>query len=72
MPSINVEAVKASKGTWAFRVRERVAGKRMPPVYVTRVADSIYEMIREGDYEQFKKQLVANYGARAVRASHGA
>lgn len=71
-PSINVEPVKASKGTWAFRIRERAGAKRLPPVYTARVSDAVYEMIREGDYEQFKKQLISSYRTRAIRSSHGA
>jgi hypothetical protein len=67
-----VEAVKASKGTWAFRLRWREEGKRQPPVYVSRVADSIYQLIREGDYEAFKQQLIAGHMPSAVRASYRA
>jgi hypothetical protein len=65
-----IEAVKASKGTWAFRLRERIDGVRRPPIYISRVADSIYEMIRGGDYETFKQQLISSHSAGAVRASH--
>lgn len=67
-----VEAVKASKGTWAFRLRWRSGGQRSKPVYLSRVADPVYEMIREGNYEAFKEQLVASHFAGAVRAGNTA
>jgi hypothetical protein len=66
-----VDAVKASAGTWAFRLRRQENGKRSKPIYVSRVANTTYEMIREGDYEGFKKQLVASHMPGAVRASYG-
>jgi len=65
-----VDAVKASAGTWAFRLRRSENGKRSKPIYIRRVANSTYEMIREGDYESFKEQLVESYLSRAVRAGH--
>ena len=65
-----IEAVKASKGTWAFRLRWYENGARVKPIYISRVADSVYEIIREGDYEAFKKQLIGSHSAGAVRASH--
>jgi hypothetical protein len=70
--SVVVEPVKASKGTWAFRLRVRIDGVRNPPIYVSRVSDLVYQMIREGDYESFKKQLIESYSARAVRSGNGA
>ena len=65
-----IEAVKASKGTWAFRLRWYENGARVKPIYISRVADSVYEIIRRGDYEAFKKQLIGSHSAGAVRASH--
>jgi hypothetical protein len=70
--SVVVEPVKASKGTWAFRLRVRIDGVRQPPIYVSRVSDMVYQMIREGDYESFKKQLIESYSARAIRSGNGA
>jgi hypothetical protein len=65
-----IEPVKTSKGTWAFRLRWRESGKRMPPVYLSRVSDPVYEMIRGGDYERFKEQLIGSHNASAVRAGN--
>lgn len=65
-----VDAVKASAGTWAFRLRRSEDGKRSKPIYIRRVANSTYGMIREGDYGRFKQQLVESYLSRAVRAGH--
>lgn len=62
-----VEAVKASKGTWQFRLRWNSEPGR-PVYYVATVADSTYEMIRKGDYEGYKKALIADYEASAVSA----
>lgn len=62
-----VEAVKASKGTWQFRLRWNSEPGR-PVHYVATVADSTYEMIRKGDYEGYKKALIADYEASAVSA----
>jgi len=38
-----IEAVKASKGTWAFRLRWYEDGRRVKPVYISRVSDAVYE-----------------------------
>jgi hypothetical protein len=65
-----VDAVKASAGTWAFRLRRQENGKRSKPIYIRRVANSTYEMIRETNYDGFKQQLVESYLSRAVRAGH--
>lgn len=65
-----IEAVKASKGTWAFRVRWYQNGHRVSPIYISRVADSVYEIIRKGDYEAFKEQLISSHMPSAIRASH--
>jgi hypothetical protein len=67
-----VEAVKASKGTWAFRIRWREIDGKRPVVYVSRVSDVVYELIKGGDYEAFKRQLIAGHSASAIRASHTA
>lgn len=67
-----VEAVGASVGTMAFRVRWRENGKRQPPVYLSRVSKEVYELIKEGDYEAFKRQLISSYQSGTVRASHTA
>lgn len=67
-----VEAVKASKGTWAFRLRWYENGRRAKPVYISRVADAVYEMIREGNYESFKEQLIGSHSASAIRAGNRA
>ncbi len=70
--SVKVDAVKASKGTWAFRIRERVDGVRGTPITVSRVTDEVYEMIKEGNYEKFKEQLIRNHAASALRSSNRA
>jgi hypothetical protein len=67
-----IEAVKASKGTWAFRLRWYEDGRRVKPIYISRASDAVYEMIREGDYERFKEQLVASHMPSAVRAGNRA
>jgi hypothetical protein len=67
-----VEPVKASAGTWAFRLRRREDGRRVKPIYISRVSDAVYQMIREGDYDSFKEQLVASHMPGAVRAGHRA
>jgi hypothetical protein len=67
-----IEPVKASKGTWAFRIRWREDGRRVKPIYISRVSDAVYEMIREGDYDSFKEQLIASHMPGAVRAGNRA
>lgn len=67
-----IEAVKASKGTWAFRLRWYENGRRAKPIYISRVADAVYEMIREGNYESFKEQLIGSHSASAIRAGNRA
>jgi hypothetical protein len=67
-----VEPVKASAGTWAFRLRRREDGARSKPIYVSRVTNAIYEMIREGNYERFKEQLIASHMPGTVRAGNRA
>jgi hypothetical protein len=66
-----VEDVKASKGTWAFRLRWNSFPGR-PVIYVSRVADSTYDLIKKGNYENFKEQLISSYGESTLRASNGA
>jgi hypothetical protein len=66
-----VEDVKASKGTWAFRLRWNSLPGR-PVVYVRRVTDSIHTLIREDDYEAFKQQLISSYSEATVLASRNA
>lgn len=68
-----VDAVKASKGTWAFRLRWVEGGARSAPVYVRRVTDPVYQKIREGNYESFKQQLISNHERQsALHASQHA
>jgi hypothetical protein len=67
-----VEAVKASKGTWAFRIRWRDVDGKRPVVYVSRVSDVVFNLIKGGDYEAFKRQLIAGHSASAIRSSHTA
>jgi hypothetical protein len=63
-----VEAGKGSKGTWQFRLRWNSEPGR-PVVYVATVTDTVYKLIREDDYEAYKRSLIASYEARTVRAS---
>lgn len=67
-----VEAVGASVGTIAFRLRWRENGKRKPPIYLSRVSKEVYEVIKAGNYEAFKQQLIASHSASAVRAGNAA
>ena len=66
-----VEDVKASKGTWAFRLRWNSLPGR-PVVYVRRVTDAVHKLIREENYEAFKEQLISSYSESALRASGNA
>jgi len=68
---ITVDSVKASKGTWAFRLRWNSAPGR-PVHYVSRVSDTVHELIRGGDYEGFKAQLISSHGTGTIRASNRA
>lgn len=56
-----VEAVKVSKGTWAFRLRWKYANDDRPIVYVDRVSDDVYELIRKEYYADYKKSIRLNY-----------
>jgi hypothetical protein len=67
-----VEAVGASVGTIAFRLRWRENGKRMPPIYLSRVSKEVFEIIKAGNYEAFKEQLVSSHSAGSVRAGNAA
>ena len=67
-----VEAVGASVGTVAFRLRWRENGKRMPPIYMSRVSKEVYEIIKAGNYEAFKQQLIASHDTETVRAGNAA
>lgn len=62
-----VEFGKSSKFTWQFRLRWNSEPGR-PVIYVATVADSTFEMIRSGNYEDYKQQLIADYEAR-IKAS---
>jgi hypothetical protein len=64
-----VEAGKGSKGTWQLRLRWNSEPGR-PVHYVATVADSTYDLIRKGDYEAYKRSLIAEYEASAVSADH--
>lgn len=61
-----VDAVKTSKGAWAFRLRWAEGRKRGTPIYVARVSDEMYTAIREADYEQFKAELISIHQSRAI------
>lgn len=63
-----VDYVRASENTYAFRLRWAVGKKRGTPVYVSRVSATIFEIIRKRNYEAFKKQLIAIHGTRALSA----
>lgn len=54
-----VEAVKASKGTWAFRLRWNSLPNR-PVEYITRVTDATYNLITadKETYERYKRQIL--------------
>jgi hypothetical protein len=56
-----VEAVKVSKGTWAFRLRWKYASNDRPIVYVDRVSDEVYEMITKEFHNEYKQALIQNY-----------
>jgi hypothetical protein len=72
--ALRVDYVKASRNTWAFRIRWKEADGREPAVYVSRVNDKLFNSITKGKvrYAAFKKQLVFSYLSRAVRQSDGA
>jgi len=66
-----VEAGKGSKGTWQFRLRWNSEPGR-PVIYVATVTDAVYDLIRKGDYDAYKRSIIASYEARTVSASHTA
>ena len=67
-----VDYVRASENTYAFRLRWTVGRTRGTPIYISRVSAAVFQMIRKGDYEQFKKGLISDYCAGALRASNQA
>ena len=56
-----VEAVKVSKGTWAFRLRWKYSATDRPLVYVDRVSDEVYDLIKKEFYSEYKESLRNNY-----------
>lgn len=68
-----VDYVKASRNTFAFRIRWKEPDGTEPAVYVSRVNDPLFNSITKGKirYAAFKKQLVASYLSRTVRQGHG-
>ena len=66
-----VEPSKGSKNTWQFRLRWNSLPGR-PVVYVATVTDAVYERIRKGDYEAYKRQIISSYEATSVRAGNKA
>lgn len=67
-----IEAVGASVGTMAFRIRWRENGKRSAPVYLSWVSNDVFQLIKKGDYDAFKKQLISNYVQTTLRSGDGA
>lgn len=65
-----VDSVKASTNTWAFRVRWTVGRERGTPAYITRVSDSVYKKIKKDKrvYEQYKRQIISLHESCALRA----
>ena len=66
-----VEVVKASKGTWAFRLRWNSLPDR-PVQYITRVDDRTYNLItsEKETYERYKRQVLQIYRESAVPANN--
>jgi hypothetical protein len=62
-----VEVVKASKGTWAFRLRWNSLPDR-PVQYITRVDDRTYTLITSDKemYERYKRQVLEIHGKSAI------
>lgn len=56
-----VEAVKASKGTWAFRLRWKYSASDRPIIYVDRVSDEVYELIQKEYLSEYKQAIIRNY-----------
>jgi hypothetical protein len=67
-----VEAVKASRGTWAFRLRWNSLPNR-PVEYITRVTDETYNLIIADKemYERYKRQILQIATTSAVPAGNG-
>lgn len=56
-----VDYVRASENTYAFRLRWAEGKKRGTPIYVSRVSITVFQMIRKGNYDAFKKQLISSH-----------
>jgi hypothetical protein len=71
--TLRVDFVKASKNTWAFRIRWTEPDGTSPAVYISRVNDKLFNLIkrRKNRYAAFKKQLISSYLSRTVRKGHG-
>ena len=57
----HVDDVKASKGTWAFRIRWIEGRKKGSPTAVLRVNDQTHERIRNGNYDKFKRDIIRSF-----------
>lgn len=64
-----VDYVRASENTYAFRLRWAVGRKRTNTQYVSRVTLTTFKRIKQGDYDAFKNQLIAIHGSGALSAS---
>lgn len=60
----HVDDVKASKGTWAFRIRWIEGRKKGSPTTVLRVSDQTHERIRNGNYDKFKRDIIRSFEAQ--------
>lgn len=67
-----VDYVRASENTYAFRLRWAEGRKRGTPLYIKRVAATVFQSIRKGNYEAFKQQLIASHSESSLHASHAA
>ncbi|MGH9799763.1 MAG: hypothetical protein ACRD82_05310, partial [Blastocatellia bacterium] len=67
-----VDFVRASENTYAFRLRWAQGEKRETPLYVSRVSITTFKLIREGNYDAFKIQLISEYGQGAILSSQTA
>lgn len=67
-----VDYVRASENTYAFRLRWAEGRKRGTPLYIKRVAATVFQSIRKGNYETFKQQLIASHSESSLHASHAA
>lgn len=66
----SVDHIKASTNTWAFRVRWISGRDKGSPTVITRVSDKVFHKIRKGNYEQFKRNIIAIHeeNAGTIRA----